>query len=211
MSESKLDAVYGATNPTELAAAYDQWADSYDADMADVGYRHPVVALALLTRYLPVGTAPILDAGAGTGLIGELLGILGYPVVDALDASLGMLEVARSKGAYREFHHAFLGEPLPFADARYAAAISTGVFTTGHVGTEGLPELFRAVQPGGLIIVTVKMTLWESGFPEFLAEQESRGIVRLLEVTPSYASMPAGEVTSPCVALALARSEQTAQ
>jgi SAM-dependent methyltransferase len=175
--------------------------------MADVGYRHPVVALALLTRYLPVGTGPILDAGAGTGLIGALLGIVGYPVVDALDASLGMLEVARSKGAYREFHHAFLGEPLPFGDGRYAAAISTGVFTTGHVGTEGLPELFRVVRPGGLIIATVKMTLWESGFPEFLDEQESGGVVRLLEVTPSYASMPAGEVTSPCVAVALARAE----
>lgn len=207
MSESKLDAVYGATSPTELAAAYDEWADSYDADMADVGYRHPVVALALLTRYLPIGNGPILDAGAGTGLIGELLGIVGYPDVDALDASPGMLEVARSKNAYREFHQAFLGEPLGFEDGRYAAAISTGVFTTGHVGTEGLPELFRVVRPEGLIILTVKMTLWESGFPEFLTEYASRGIVRSLEVTPSYASMPVGEVTSPCVAVALARSE----
>jgi len=206
MAESKLDAVYGATNPVELAAAYDEWAGSYDSDMADFGYRHPVVALALLTRYLPVGASPILDAGAGTGLIGELLGIVGYPVVDALDASPGMLEVARSKNAYREFHHAYLGEPLSFEDSRYAAAISTGVFTTGHVGTEGLPELFRVVRPEGLIILTVKMTLWESGFPEFLAEAESDGVVRSLEVTPAYASMPTGEVISPCVAVALARS-----
>ena len=35
---------------------------------------------------------------------------------------------------------------------------------------------------------------------------ESDGVVRSLEVTPAYASMPTGEVTSPCVAVALARS-----
>ena len=205
MAESKLDAVYGATSPTELASAYDEWAASYDSDMAEVGYRHPAVGLALLTRHLPAGSRPILDAGAGTGLIGELLGTVGYPEVDALDASPGMLAVARSKNAYREFHHAFLGEPLAFEDGKYAAVISTGVFTTGHVGVEGLPELVRVVRPGGVIVLSVKMTLWDSGFADYLSQAESAGDVQMLEVTPSYASMPAGEVTSPCVGVVLAR------
>jgi len=205
MAESKLDAVYGATSPTELASAYDEWAASYDSDMAEVGYRHPAVGLALLTRHLPAGSRPILDAGAGTGLIGELLGTVGYPEVDALDASPGMLAVARSKNAYREFHHAFLGEPLGFEDGKYAAVISTGVFTTGHVGIEGLPELVRVVRPGGVIVLSVKMTLWDSGFADYLSQAESAGDLQMLEVTPSYASMPAGEVTSPCVGVVLAR------
>lgn len=205
MAESKLEAVYGATSPTELASAYDEWAASYDSDMAEVGYRHPAVALALLTRHLPTGAAPILDAGAGTGLFGALLGVVGYPQVDALDASPGMLEVARGKKTYREFHQAFLGEPLPFEDGKYAAAVSTGVFTTGHVGVEGLPELFRVVQPDGLIVLTVKLTVWEAGFAEYLAEAEASGRIRALETTPSYASMPSGAVTSPCVGVVLGR------
>ncbi len=205
MAESKLDAVYGATSPTELASAYDEWAASYDSDMAEVGYRHPAVALALLTRHLPIGSAPILDAGAGTGLFGALLGIVGYPEVDALDASTGMLEVARSKNTYRELHHAFLGETLAFEDGKYAAIVSTGVFTAGHVGVEGLPELFRVTRPGGLIVLTVKMTLWESGFAEYLAQAEADGQIRTLDVTPSYASMPTGSVTSPCVGVVLGR------
>ncbi len=83
MAESKLDAVYGATSPTELASAYDEWAASYDSDMAEVGYRHPAVGLALLTRHLPAGSRPILDAGAGTGLIGELLGTVCSPWLGA--------------------------------------------------------------------------------------------------------------------------------
>ena len=205
MAESKLDAVYGATNPTELASAYDEWAESYDTDMAEVGYRHPAVALALMTRHLPSGAGPILDAGAGTGLVGELLRIVGYPEIDALDASPGMLDIARAKGAYRAFHHAFLGQPLEIADSTYAAVVSTGVFTTGHVGVEGLPELFRVVRPGGLIVLSVKMTVWESGFAEYLQKAEGGGVAKTLEVTPTYASMPTGEVTSPCIGLVLAR------
>lgn len=201
MTESRLNAVYGATNLTELARAYDEWAVTYDADMADVGYRHPAVALGLLTRYLPVGSAPVLDAGAGTGLLGELLATLAYPEVDALDASQGMLEIADGKNVYRELHHGFLGEQLPFEDGQYAAVVSTGVFTSGHVGPEGLPELFRVVRPGGLIVLTVKVAAWESSLKEDLARSEGNGVVRMLEVSPSYVSMPARAVTPPSLAV----------
>jgi predicted TPR repeat methyltransferase len=201
MTKSRLDAVYGATSADELSSAYDEWAESYDADMAEVGYRHPALAVGLLARHLPRGSSPVLDAGAGTGLVGELLGTLGYPVVDALDASPGMLRIAQSKNAYRELHHAFLGQPLPFEDDRYDAAVSTGVFTAGHVGVEGLPELFRVVRSGGVVILSVKMTVWESGFEEFVKRNESEGRIRLVEITPQYLSMPAGQETSPCVGL----------
>jgi predicted TPR repeat methyltransferase len=199
MGESRLDAVYGATNPAELSHLYDEWAASYDSDMAEVGYRHPAIALALLSRHLPVGAGPILDAGAGTGLVGELLGTMGFPEVDALDASEGMLAVAGRKQAYRELHHGFLGEPLPFDDGRYAAVVSTGVFTAGHVGVEGLPELFRVTRAGGLLVLSVKVTVWESGIEEFLQASEREGVVAPIEVTRPYESMPAGEETSPCV------------
>jgi len=203
VTQSRLDAVYGAKTTNELSSAYDDWAESYDTDMGEVGYRHPSVALGLLTRHLPRGSSPILDAGAGTGLAGELLGTMGYPEVDALDASEGMLRIARSKNTYRELHHGFLGQQLPFQDDRYAAAISTGVFTAGHVGVEGLPELFRVVRVGGLIVLTVKVTVWVAGFEEYVRCRETDGSVTVVEVTPSYASMPTGSETSPCVGVAL--------
>jgi predicted TPR repeat methyltransferase len=203
MTQSRLDAVYGATSPDELSDAYDQWSQSYDNDMAEVGYRHPSIAIGLLARHLPSGSSPILDAGAGTGLVGELLGVLSYPEVDALDASQGMLEVARSKKVYRELHHAFLGQTLPFESDRYAAAVSTGVFTTGHVGADGLPELVRVVRPSGLIILTVKVTVWEDGFEAYLVDQVERNTIALQEVTATYESMPSGIETSPCLGVVL--------
>src|SRR5690349_4472041 len=86
-----LGAVYQAKRPEEVASLYDGWAETYDMEMAAAGYRHPTICLALLCRHLPRGSTPLLDAGAGTGLIGEWLGIMGYPHVEALDISEGML------------------------------------------------------------------------------------------------------------------------
>jgi predicted TPR repeat methyltransferase len=201
--EGHLGAVYAATTPKQVAALYDAWAATYEMEMARAGYRHPSIGVALLTRYLPRGAAPLLDAGAGTGLVGEWLGIVGYPVVEALDISTGMLRIALAKGIYAGFHQVALGGPLPFADATYAGIISTGVFTTGHVGPEALDELIRICRPGGVIVLTVKDGVWGTGFSAQLAALIDAGRIAMLEETPSYISMPGETGTSPSRAIAL--------
>ncbi|RWM19884.1 MAG: class I SAM-dependent methyltransferase [Mesorhizobium sp.] len=185
-----LNATYAAKRPDEVAAVYDIWAETYDADMSAAGYRHPTICLALLARHLPRGAEPLLDAGAGTGLIGEWLAITGYPRVEALDISQGMLDKAGAKGVYTALHRLAMGDTLPFADAAYAGIISAGVFTSGHVGVEGLDELIRICRPGGVIVLTVKNTLWDAGFAERIAEMEACGAISRLEETRPYASMP---------------------
>lgn len=198
-----LGDVYAAKRPEEVAELYDRWAESYDAEMAVAGYRHPTICLALLARHLPRGAAPLLDAGAGTGLIGEWLAILGYPHVEALDISEGMLAQAARKGAYAALHRLALGGPLPFADATYAGVVSAGVFTSGHVGLEGLDELIRICRPGGVLVLTVKNTLWDDGFAAGIAELEASGIVSRLEETHPYVSMPGETGTVPSRGLVL--------
>ncbi len=201
--EGHLGAVYAAASPDEVAQHYDAWAETYDAEMAANGYRHPSVCLALLARHLPKGAGPILDAGAGTGLIGEWLGTLGYPVAEALDLSEGMLAVARRKGVYRALHRAALGGALPFADGAFAAVVSAGVFTTGHVGAEALDELIRIVAPGGVIVMTVKDAVWDGGFAARLMELQAAGRLQLVEETAPYVSMPGEAGTSPARAIVL--------
>ncbi len=198
-----LGAVYGASRPDEVAALYDGWAVSYEAEMAAAGYRHPSVGVALLARYLPCGAAPVLDAGCGTGLVGQWLGILGYPVVEGLDISEGMLAVARGKSCYTRLHCLALGGALPFADAAFAGVISTGVFTTGHVGAEGLDELVRICRVGGVVVLTVKMAIWDGGFAARIAEM---GSVEVVEQTAPYVSMPGEAGTSPSLAVVLRRA-----
>jgi ubiquinone/menaquinone biosynthesis C-methylase UbiE len=201
-----LGAVYNAKQPAEIAALYDGWAEHYDEEMAAAGYRHPSICLALLARHLPRGATPLLDAGAGTGLLGEWLGIMGYPHVEALDISEGMLAQAAKKGAYAVLHRLALGGPLPFPDEHFAGIVSAGVFTSGHVGAEGLDELIRVCRSGGAIVLTVKNTLWEAGFAERIAELTAQGFVSRAEETQPYVSMPGEEGTVPSRGLVLRRS-----
>jgi len=198
-----LSAAYAAKRPEDVAAIYDNWSQTYDADMSAAGYRHPTICLALLARHLPRGAEPLLDAGAGTGLIGEWLIITGYPNVEALDISQGMLDKAAAKGVYKALHRLAMGGPLPFADNAYAGVISAGVFTSGHVGVEGLDELIRICRPGGVIVLTVKNTLWQAGFAERIAALEAQGMLTRLEETPPYASMPGEADTVPSRGLVL--------
>jgi ubiquinone/menaquinone biosynthesis C-methylase UbiE len=189
-----LGAVYDANGADDVAALYDKWAETYDAEMATAGYRHPSIALALLARHVPKGNGPLLDAGAGTGLIGQWLNIIGYSNVEALDVSAGMLEVARRKNCYTAFHVLALGGALPFANGAYAAVLSAGVFTSGHVGAEGLDELVRITKPGGVLVLTVKDTLWNAGFAAHVAADHR---LRILEITEPYISMPGDTATTP--------------
>lgn len=209
MSDTKhagaLGAVYNAKAPEEVAALYDGWADTYDAEMAVAGYRHPSICLALLARHLPAGAGPILDAGAGTGVLGAWLGIMGYGPVEALDISSGMLAVAAKKGGYAKLHNLALGTPLPFADEHFAGIVSAGVFTTGHVGPEGLDGLVRCCRAGGVIVLTVKNTLWDGGFRQRIEELAAQGQLALVAQTEPYVSMPGETGTTPSLAVVLRR------
>ena len=200
---ARLGAVYQATNSDDVARVYDEWAENYDQDMSLAGYRHPAISLAMLARHVPKGTGPLLDAGAGTGLIGEWLAITGYKDVEALDISAGMLSMAERKGVYSALHRAALGGVLPFSDNHFAAIISAGVFTTGHVGAEGLDDLIRICASGGTIVLTVKDVLWQASFGARISELDASGLCTLIDDTGPYVSMPgeAGTTPSRCIAL----------
>ena len=81
--DADLGDAYGAQTSAELAAVYDRWSDSYDEYMDGVGYRHPAICVALLARHVPLGNVRVLDAGVGTGIVGELLAIVGYAPLTA--------------------------------------------------------------------------------------------------------------------------------
>ena len=93
-------------------------------------------------------TARILDAGAGTGLVGKALKEMGYGSIVAMDLSEGMLEIAKKTEAYESFDQMVLGETLGYKTDSFDAVISVGVFTVGHVPASGLDELVRDHQAG---------------------------------------------------------------
>lgn len=199
----RLDAVYAATSPAEIRRTYEAWAATYDAEMAAVGYKHPSICLALLARHLAPDAGPVLDAGAGTGLIGDWLKLLGYGPVEGVDLSSGMLRVAEAKGAYDRLLEGDLTGRLPFEAGRFAGAICSGVFTTGHVGHEGMPELLRVVRPGGILVITVKDKIWQGGFAAYLEAAAAAGRLTEVDGTAFYVSMPGRADTGRSRALVL--------
>ena len=191
---SALDQVYAATSPAELAAAYAAWSNGYDAETAALGYCLPFVVAAWVARYVARGSGPLLDAGCGTGLSGPYLEALGYHEIEGLDFSEKMLDFAAARGCYRTLMRAVLGEVLPWPSGRFAAFVSTGVFTQGHAPASSLRELARITRAGGHAIFTVRDTVLESGgFRETFAALEQAGRWRLLEESPPFRAFAIAE------------------
>jgi SAM-dependent methyltransferase len=186
-----LERVYSAVGLDALASTYDAWAASYDVDMLAIGYANPSVAAGLVGRHVRDVGGNILDAGAGTGTLGEILAIMGYRSVYGIDVSDGMLARARARNAYRELRKRALGEALDFADGYFAAIVSFGVFTPGHASPAAFDELIRVTRPGGHLIFTVSTAAWrDCGFEQKIGELEKRGRIRLVERTGEYRPMP---------------------
>ncbi|WP_026381748.1 class I SAM-dependent DNA methyltransferase [Afifella pfennigii] len=162
---------------------YADWAKSYDKDtIAGMGYVAPDIAAAALASRV-ADDALILDAGCGTGLVGEALSRHGVTAIDGLDLSEEMLQVAAEKSVYRNLAVADLTAPLPIAPDTYDAAISVGVFTSGHVGPDAIADLARVVKPGAPIVLTVHENVWEADlYPEYLSDMEAGGQLRIDEV-----------------------------
>ena len=200
----ELGAVYAASSPQDVAEIYDRWSPTYDDYMETVGYRHPAICVSLLARHVPAGGDPLLDAGVGTGLIGEMMRLIGYSQIDGIDISAGMLERARAKHIYAGLHLADMTKSLELPKDHYCGIISCGVFTTGHVGGEGLLPLITVCRPGGHIVTTVKTGgLWEDDIRPALNRLQAEGAVHIVEATPPYSLMPGEAGTIPSIAMVI--------
>ena len=201
--DADLGDAYGAQTSAELAAVYDRWSDSYDEYMDGVGYRHPAICVALLARHVPPGNVRVLDAGVGTGIVGELLAIVGYAAIDGIDISQGMLDKAAEKGLYADLRVADMTQPLDLISDHYGAVISSGVFTTGHVGSEGVGQLLAVCETGGHLVITVKVGVWQDDIQPFLHALVRDGKVRIVDQTEPYLSMPSDPNTIPSLAIVI--------
>ena len=186
--------VYAASNNRELEERYDQWAKRYDDDLdRDFGWLGPAIALEACKQYLPTD-ARILDAGAGTGLVGKMLAEAGFHRLTAIDMSPGMLEEARSKGVYRDLRRMVLGQELDFPDDSFDAVVSIGVLTLGHAPARSLDEIVRVTKPGGFVIFTLRPDLYENaGFREVREELETAGRWELVKLGKPVQALPKGE------------------
>ena len=156
MSDNKVLKSYAATSPDDQQATYDDWADSYERDLCAMGYRLPAIAAGAFARFVPLDTAPILDAGCGGGIQAEALALLGYGPLIGLDLSEGMLEIARSKGIYAALHQGALGQQLDLPDDSMGAVLCIGTITPNHAPPESFDGLLRVARPGAPIVFSLR-------------------------------------------------------
>lgn len=153
-----------SANPDETRALYRDWAETYDGTMLDgLGYVSPQKIAGLAAAHISDRRAPVLDVGCGTGLLAAYLAEQGFEAVDGLDYSAEMLDVAEQKGRIRQRFLRDLNQPLAMETGTYAALVSTGTFTHGHVDGACLPALMALLRDGGLLICTVHQDVWETG------------------------------------------------
>ena len=193
-SEDRVQWIYSSKTNSELTQRYDEWAKDYDRDLSKFfGWIAPQTAADYLAKYVHPESL-VLDAGAGTGLVGLALAKHGFQNLTAMDLSEGMLKEARNKKVYKKFDQMVLGEPLSYATDLFDAIISVGVMTLGHAGPDSLNELLRITKPQGYIAFTIRTDVYlENGFKEKQKEMESKKLWEIADVSDEFYPMPTGE------------------
>ncbi|MFN4157067.1 MAG: class I SAM-dependent DNA methyltransferase [Gemmobacter sp.] len=185
-----LDAAYAPRTPEDIRRLYADWAATYDSDFAArMAYRLPdLVAQAYAAAG---GTGPVLDAGAGTGLLGMALAARSIGPIDGIDLSPEMLDRSRAKGIYRHLAEGDLTHPLTPPAPPYAGVTSSGTFTHGHVGPAALDHLLGIMRPGAILAASVNAKVWHSaGWPAALTTLAPRIAHQTLTEEPIYADAP---------------------
>ena len=145
-----LDKAYEARDAASTRVLYDDWAASYEAEVGQNGYETPGRCAAALKAHTADLSAPILDFGCGTGLSGLALKLAGFAVIDGVDLSQVMLEVARAKNVYRHLDLIEADSALP--QAKYSTIAAIGVIGAGAAPIAVLHTLMHALPKAGKLV-----------------------------------------------------------
>jgi SAM-dependent methyltransferase len=160
MTKPSLDGAYALKTPQDSVELYGAWAEAYDMSFAQSsGYQLPELVAQAYAK--AGGSGPVLDVGAGTGLVGAALARHRVGPVDGTDISPHMLAEAALKDCYENLFEGDLTARLSVEDASYAGIISAGTFTHGHVGPEAFDELLRVARGGALIVLSINADHFE--------------------------------------------------
>ncbi|MEM9785888.1 MAG: methyltransferase domain-containing protein [Pseudomonadota bacterium] len=152
---------YGLSSKEDVKKLYETWSHSYDTAFHDgQGYQ---LAREVAEAFVAAGGAgPVLDVGAGTGLVGAHLRAMNITPIDGVDLSEDMLQVAGIKGDYRGLFPGDVTAPLQLLDAPYTGIVSAGTFTLGHVGPEALRNVLDVAAPDARCVISVNATHFEA-------------------------------------------------
>jgi predicted TPR repeat methyltransferase len=182
-----------SSEPGEVSGRYDDWATTYDADLASWSYQAPAVVVGTVLDRLPAAGS-VLDVGCGTGLVGRELRARGYDGrLQGLDLSQASLDLARQAGGYDALEQADLQRRLPLEDDSVDAVLCVGVMTYLPDVDAAWREFARVTRPGGLFALTQRDDLWsERDCQAVIDRMQDEGVVASSEVVGPAAYLPEG-------------------
>jgi predicted TPR repeat methyltransferase len=190
----------GTSDAREVADRYDQWAQSYDDDLASWSYQAPtVVAETVVSQHPTAGS--VLDVGCGTGLVGRALRDRGFAGrILGVDISQASLEIAQQRGDYDSLEVADLQQRLAFADDSVDAVVCVGVMTYLPEVEAVWREFARVARPRGVVVATQREDLWDARRCQTVVDRlRDDGVWTPLEVTGPAPYLPEGYGGTPAV------------
>lgn len=176
-----LDGAYDLPDTATTRAFYDDWAASYDAEIAENGYATPRRCAKALAAIADAG-APVLDLGCGTGLSGVALAAAGFTAIDGAEPSAEMRARAEARGVYRAVLAIEPDDPLPFTAGAYAHVVAAGVISPGHAPPETVDKVLAILPPGGFLVFSLNdHALAEPEFPGKADQVVADGTARLVQ------------------------------
>lgn len=145
---------------------YDGWSESYDRTfVGDYSYIAPRETFNRVSAHTDVDrpALQLLDVGIGTGLLSEQFRRTNRDAfITGIDISPGMLQECHRKRIANRLIERSLATRLPFPDAQFDIAASTGVFELLRHPKNIIAEMARVTCPGGVIAFTSPRSWFDS-------------------------------------------------
>jgi predicted TPR repeat methyltransferase len=150
-----LAAVGGAERPKRASdgyvrATFDDFADSFDRNLEELGYRAPQLLFDALTQSgaLAQHSLDVLDIGCGTGLCGPLLRPVARRLV-GVDLSPNMLSKAAMRAVYDQLNCAELTQWLAECGQQFGLVVAADVLCYFGDLSAAFANARAVLRPGG--------------------------------------------------------------
>ena len=179
-----LKEAYNVESPEDSIEYYKDFSKVYD-DIYVEGMSyvyHKYVVKELISNFK--GEGPICDVGCGTGLVGQELQKLNSKlIIDGVDISPDMINIAKAKLVYRNLYPFDLTKPIEGIPRDYKAIISSGTFTHGHLGPESLVNLLSLCSGEAIFVIGINgLHYIDKGFKKTLDKLESLSKIKILNI-----------------------------
>lgn len=163
MSKKFLENAYGHGSGDAARKFYDDWAATYDAEIAENGYATPLRCAAALASNSKDQSRPVLDLGCGTGLSGAALHSAGFTSIDGWDPSAEMIRRAEKLHVYRVLRQIDPEARLSAPANAYTAVNAAGVLSPGLAPPEALDQMLAFLPSGGHVVFSLNDHAMEDG------------------------------------------------